>query len=77
MKKGKINAIFKLVLAAFMVFSCLPSSGVVNIAKAAESNLALKKNVTASHSYDNATLAAANAVDGDLNTRWASEGDNK
>ena len=43
MKKGKINAIFKLVLAAFMVFSCLPSSGVVNIAKAAESNLALKK----------------------------------
>lgn len=53
------------------------SSGVVNIAKAAESNLALKKNVTASHSYDNATFAAANAVDGDLNTRWASEGDNK
>lgn len=77
MKKGKINAIFKLVLAAFMVFSCLPSNGVVNIAKAAESNLALKKNVTASHSYDNETFAAANAVDGDLNTRWASEGDNK
>lgn len=77
MKKGKINALFKIVLAAFMVFSCLPSNGIANVVMANESNLALKKEVTASHSYDNATFAAANAVDGDLNTRWASEGDNK
>ena len=77
MKKGKINAFFKIVLAAFMVFSCLPSNGIANVVKANENNLALKKEVTASHSYDKAKFAAANAVDGDLNTRWASEGDNK
>lgn len=36
MKKGKINALFKIVLAAFMVFSCLPSNGIANVVMANE-----------------------------------------
>lgn len=39
MKKEKANAVFKLVLSSFMVFSCLPIDGVTNVVKANENNL--------------------------------------
>lgn len=77
MKKRKRNAAPKVALAAFMTFSCLPNGGLAQVVHANEDNLALHKKATASHSYNETTFAAKNAVDGDLKTRWASEGDQK
>lgn len=77
MKKSKIaSSLLKIALASFMILSYLPGSQMINVIQASEGNLALNKDVEASHSYDDTTFAASNAVDGDLSTRWASEGDN-
>lgn len=74
-EKKRANVFLKGALAALMALSCIPGSGLTTVVEAAESdNLALNKPVTASHQYDNTTFAASNAVDGNLSTRWASEG---
>lgn len=75
-EKKRANVFLKGALAALMALSCIPGSGLTTVVEAAGSdNLALNKHVTASHQYDNTTFAASNAVDGNLSTRWASEGD--
>ena len=75
-EKKRANVFLKGALAALMALSCIPGSGLTTVVEAAEpENLALNKPVTASHQYDNTTFAASNAVDGNLSTRWASEGD--
>ncbi|WP_281627590.1 discoidin domain-containing protein, partial [Traorella massiliensis] len=65
--KKIINEILCLAMAITMF-----SSGVVKV-QAENVNLALNKDVTASHEYP--TMPATMAVDGNLDTRWASEGD--
>ena len=69
-------------LAALMVFSCVPAGSPATVVNAAENNLALGKTATASHYYGQGNASEtrflpANAVDGDLSTRWASEGDSQ
>ena len=73
--KRKRNSFIAGGLAALMVFSCIPAMGTATVVSADENNLAQGKQVTASHSYS--TMGAELAVDGDLGTRWASEGDNQ
>ena len=80
-EKKRANVFLKGALAALMALSCIPGSGLTTVVEAAESdNLALNKNVTVSHYYDQETgnnqkFIPSHAVDGDLSTRWASEGD--
>lgn len=82
-EKKRANVFLKGALAALMALSCIPGSGLTTVVEAAESdNLALNKNVTVSHYYDQETgnnqkFIPSHAVDGDLSTRWASEGDNQ
>ncbi len=82
-EKKRANVFLKGVLAALMALSCIPGSGLTTVVEAAESdNLALNKPVTASHYYDQETgnnqkFIPSHAVDGDLSTRWASEGDSQ
>ena len=69
-------------LAALMVFSCVSAGSPATVVNAAENNLALGKTATASHYYGQGNASEtrflpANAVDGDLSTRWASEGDSQ
>lgn len=69
-------------LAALMVLSCVPAGSLTTVVNAAENNLALEKTATASHYYGQGNASEtrflpANAVDGDLSTRWASEGDSQ
>lgn len=69
-------------LAALMVFSCVPAGSPATVVNAAANNLALGKTATASHYYGQGNASEtkflpANAVDGDLSTRWASEGDSQ
>lgn len=69
-------------LAALMVLSCVPAGNLTTVVNAAENNLALEKTATASHYYGQGNASEtrflpANAVDGDLSTRWASEGDSQ
>lgn len=82
-EKKRANVFLKGALAALMALSCIPGSGLTTVVEAAESdNLALNKNVTVSHYYgqetgNNQKFIPSHAVDGDLSTRWASEGDSQ
>jgi Domain of unknown function (DUF1929)/F5/8 type C domain/Glyoxal oxidase N-terminus len=65
---GNIINLFKRFALASVIVAVAPSF----LLAQAPTNIALNKPATASSSYDN-TFLPANAVDGNLNTRWASQ----